>query len=130
MAESLFTIPRLAAWGAIALAVAGCLVVGSSAQYRSVVKNNEWRRTADGWEWVGTWPAPAIKIATKPRQPTPVVRHAQLRLDTHPAALALLQLVGVLLSLVAFRSQSSHGQDSIDWKSVLARSFRASVFGS
>jgi len=132
MDELFFPTPRLAAWGALALVISGCLVIGFSAPDRSLVKHDvqqdDWRRTANGWERISAWPTFTFDMAPRRPQPTPATPHAQHRFDTHPAVLALLQLVGVLLALVAFGSQSSRNQE--DWKSLLARSFRASAFGS
>jgi hypothetical protein len=84
-----------------------------------------WRRTAHGWEQTTDWQVSAIA------RPTATVTTARPRFDSHPAALALVQVVGTLLALYGFpvgASQPASG--SRNWLDLLARSFRASAFGS
>src|SRR5205823_5742326 len=113
--------------------------------------------TADGWERVSRWPSGAKGVGSRLRKSpatvgyfssqstpdslttgrrsgrpasTPRTHAARGRLDTHPAALALAQLIGTLLALMAFASPSASGQHrEPGWLAVFARSFRASVFG-
>jgi hypothetical protein len=80
---------------------------------------------AHGWEQTTDWQVSAIA------RPTATVTTARPRFDSHPAALALVQVVGTLLALYGFpvgASQPASG--SRNWLDLLARSFRASAFGS
>jgi hypothetical protein len=53
------------------------------------------------------------------------------RLDTHPAALTLFQILAILLAFNAFprHKHTDQAQPRDPWQSKLTRSFRASAFG-
>jgi hypothetical protein len=101
----------------------------------SLKPTDDWRRTAHGWERVSGWShavrSPAFTGSTASLRP-PAQRSIRSvnRTDTHPAALALAQLIGSMLSLAIFspRGRSLLGETSCT--ELLGRSFRASVFGS
>jgi hypothetical protein len=59
------------------------------------------------------------------------VKHvAGARIDTHPAALALIEIVGALAALYVFPSQRAHLLWAIDnLPTAIRSSFRASAFG-
>src|SRR5262245_35340374 len=107
--------------------VVGCFLIGWS--LLSMPKNSvdDWRRTAQGWEWMpGTASAferPAIAEVD--------LNVKRIRVDTHPAVLALFQLVATFLALSAFRHGRTQSVGNIrEWTVVVGRSFRASAFGS
>jgi len=105
--------------------VAGIFATDAGSPLKSF---DDWRRTPSGWERRSAWSAGAEGTTTHRRVESAAGKSS--RLDTHPAALALLQLVSALLSLAVFGPQ---GQRLLKEKPVsvlLARSFRASVFGS
>jgi hypothetical protein len=91
--------------------------------------SDDWRRTASGWERMGNWTMNA-SAAVFPllADHHPATAKAS-RFDTHPAVLAFGELVAVLLALYAFRSSPILPAAS-QWPALLARSFRASAFGS
>jgi hypothetical protein len=111
-----------------AFAVAGFLTVTG---WSKLPEGNadQWRRTAAGWERATQWPT-AIGLrrvstalqASSAKAPTPA------RYDTHPAVLALLQIVGTLTALRMFASPAP--QSFRGWLAMLTQSFRASAFGS
>jgi len=109
--------------------VAGTFVVDVGGWLQS---GNEWRRTAHGWERSDRWPSTTgtTQSAESPRSVTKGLGHNGHRTDAHPAALALTQLVASMLALAIFspRGQSMLSETSLS--AILARSFRASVFGS
>jgi hypothetical protein len=70
-------------------------------------------------------PAPPPTAGLKPNSQ----RHP--RLDTHPAALTLFQIIAILLAFNSFPRHNStdQRQPRDPWRSKLHRSFRASAFG-
>jgi hypothetical protein len=113
----------------VAAVVTG-LTVGGAHSERSN-RQDDWRRTAHGWERTIAWPKLPTESAKKSVRPLKSYRPWSIRLDTHPAGLALLQLVGGLAALAAFGpSRSAATAHRPHWKVILARSFRASAFGS
>ena len=105
--------------------IAGIFAVGTGNPLKST---DDWRRTPTGWEHRSAWSPGADTIAAHRRLEPATARSA--RLDTHPAGLALLQLVGALLSLAVFGPQGRRLLKERPFSALLARSFRASVFGS
>jgi hypothetical protein len=81
-----------------------------------------WRRTAHGWERVDAWQVPQ---ATWREAAKPV---STCRFDTHPAAIALLQIVAAGIALAFFPSRSPSAP--LGMQAAIARSYRASFFGS
>src|SRR5262245_52137274 len=103
MSRAPLTNTRLAAAGAIVLtAIAlSCLSVGGLGSPPTAGRD-DWRRTAHGWERTTAWrisAAPDRKI--NPAQ-TSKKAAKYTRFDTHPAALAFVQLIGALTALAAF----------------------------
>src|SRR5262245_42092092 len=96
---------RFAALGAVALVatVVGSLAIGSLATSHAT-KQDDWRRTSNGWERASGWPRALRRPVANERANSAVPRPASSRFDMHPAALALAQLVATLLGLVAFAS--------------------------
>jgi hypothetical protein len=84
--------------------------------------SDDWRRTAEGWERMTPRQSTAAPIPPNNAKP--------FRFDSHPAVLALCQLILSLfgLSLCHYRSSESRTGWS-DWLALLTRSFRASAFG-
>jgi hypothetical protein len=108
----------------IAVLVVGGISAFAAPTLRAEV---EWRRTARGWEKMEHWSSPNSHSAIE----SPAANRS--RWDTHPAGLALVQTVGVLLAMIAFpRPNQSVPSKWLqeDWRTVLRRSFRASLFGS
>jgi hypothetical protein len=89
---------------------------------------DEWRRTAHGWERSGAWLVAASDPVASLEKPL-IHLPAKTRFDTHPIALAFGQLVGTLLALFAVAPKTERTQHG-GLRSVISRSFRASVFGS
>src|SRR4051794_28466138 len=91
---------------------------------------DDWRRTSHGWERSSDWPKMARVHTTtrslQSRAPTP----SAARLYPHPAVLALFELAGSLLFLAAGRSGAKANTASPSLGTLVARSFRASAFGS
>jgi hypothetical protein len=81
-----------------------------------------WRRTAHGWERVDAWQVPSAtwREAARPA--------STYRFDTHPAAIALVQIVAAAIALAFFPSRPGTASDSM--QAAIARSYRASFFGS
>src|SRR5688572_14265312 len=83
------------------LAVAGCAILAvvvsgfwAPALARPATHvDDHWRRTSTGWEYVPDWRTAA--------PPTDVFA-ATGRIDSHPAALALLQVVAVITAFALF----------------------------
>jgi hypothetical protein len=69
------------------------LPAASSTGSVSVVHEDGWRRTAQGWEQISGWQSPAMEPATRPG-----------RFSVHPATIAVLQLLVSLLVLRLDRS--------------------------
>jgi hypothetical protein len=96
---------------------------------------DDWRRTAHGWERVRGWSnsARSSAIIESTASPRPVAERSIRNLnrtDAHPAALALTQLVGSMLSLAVFSPRGRSFLRETSFAMLLRRSFRASVFGS
>jgi hypothetical protein len=92
-----------------------------------------WRRTENGWERIASWQSQAMATAKVPNYPAPPISAKTIsRWDTHPAALALVQLAAVLFALL--RLPMSQGPRTTTAHSTpipqrIAKSFRASAFG-
>jgi hypothetical protein len=118
-------ISGLAFYSAVAaLAAAGFLALGAPLHKQPSPRIDDWRRTANGWERQEQWPI-STHIAVSQLRASPGPRTP---MNTHPAVLALGQLVGVFAVLGVFsplRSRQSRG-----WAAAVGRSFRASAFGS
>jgi len=126
------TLDRIATVGAIVLiaAVLSCLSIGASSSGRPL-PHDDWRRTAGGWERATAWPKPAVQWTSNRQSKLAKNRLSNGRLDTHPAALALVQLAGAIGALAASASSASRVRARRShWKAILTRSFRASAFGS
>ena len=107
------------------LTLLGGLALATAA---TATADENWRRTAQGWERIETWRAPqqtfGVSAVTSANAP---------RWDTHPAALAFIELAAVIAAMIAFPRPNQSAQWrwlKADWRAALAKSFRASVFGS
>jgi len=111
----------------VGLGLAGYFPLGGQ-----VSSGDEWRRTADGWQRIADWPSAKVSGRFVQASSARAVDRVQsARLDTHPAVLALVELVAILLALYSFpfgRQRPLTPRDG--WIRFLARSYRASVFGS
>jgi len=115
-----------AAVGAIVL-LAGLIFVSQATAKPAA---DDWRRTAHGWERSSDWPKIARhRIEARQLQPLAAI-HSTARIDVHPAALALFQLTASLLVLAASRAGATANATSPSLGTLVARSFRASAFGS
>src|SRR5262245_49423542 len=105
MGISSIFLSRFAALGAVALVatVVGSLAIGLLATSQPT-KQDDWRRTSNGWERASSWPRGLRWRVANERVHRAVPLAASTRFDMHPAALALAQLVATLLGLVAFAS--------------------------
>src|SRR5262249_14208821 len=117
---------------AVALVALGTVCGICHAWYaaRLGLADDGWRRTAQGWQYVGTWESNASWRESTPlsavsKAPAPAARH-HTRWDTHPAVLALAQVVIAIAALATFAVQR---QQRVSWPALIARSFRASAFG-
>ena len=109
-------------------AAAGSFYSARSATHRRV-PDDAWRRTASGWERARDWQPKPIKHVSAVAFENDV--SDARRWDTHPAALALAQVIGVL-SILKFVPRRNPTQSKA-WHqvpAVIARSYRASFFGS
>jgi hypothetical protein len=100
-----------------------------------VSSTDDWRRTANGWERTSNWSSTAWGATNRQvgeSQTGFVIRalNHRRRIDAHPAALALLQLIGSMLALAAFSPRGREILTDRPFFALIARSFRASVFGS
>jgi hypothetical protein len=89
-----------------------------------------WRRTASGWERRKDWAlidkGSVLYLASAGG---PIA--ASIRWDTHPAVLALVQIVVVVVGYATFPAQRRVGNATENsWRDAVAQSFQASVFGS
>ena len=110
----------------VAAALLGACIFAFFHSYDSSASVDDWRRTATGWERSTHWQLPAAQTQN-PAQLSPNRR----RFDTHPAVIALTQLTAALLVLTAFPTgRSIVTADPTAWPTQIARSFRASAFGS
>jgi hypothetical protein len=105
----------------------GTLLIFPARHSQPTASADPWRRTAKGWEKIDSThaarPERVWQSATAPQRSP--------RLDTHPAVVALGQILTVLLALAAFppgRRQQAWAIES--WSKAIRRSFRASAFGS
>jgi hypothetical protein len=116
-----------------AMAGAGFLTVTASSKLPAG-RAEQWRRTTVGWEHAAAWIKtndPRVIDLQSVSAPSPRTRATALtsrRYDTHPAVLALLQIVGTLTALAMFAAPVAPSFRG--WRAMLRQSFRASVFGS
>jgi hypothetical protein len=117
------------AW--LALAAGICLLYGCASPIEHIHHDDGWRRTASGWERTLDWHSVRLASFIRPSADSPPgVRVAGSRMDTHPAALALLELLGAMLALFAIPSQRVQLLSALaSLPAAIARSFRASAFG-
>jgi hypothetical protein len=134
MTELLDYYRKWLALAALAIGWTGfCLLCGLWLSRLATNPDDGWRRTELGWEHVAAWNEPAMATATVPvfHRPTPEPAKTSPRWDTHPAALALVQLGVAFFALFAMPA---------DWRLtdlrpltrlpvLIAKSFRASPFG-
>jgi len=112
--------------------LAGLYAAGTGGQLKS---SDDWRRTARGWERSGHWtsndrPVFRKELAESSHRFTERFVESGRRLDAHPAALALAQLTGSMLALAVFSPRGRSILKETPFSVLLARSFRASMFGS
>ena len=118
-----------------ALAVAVCLLGVAIQQVQSQPSAaDDWRRTNVGWERAGQWKMFASAQVSMPERDSDKNRDRQAmslqRLDTHPAVLALLQLVGVLVAVASYPAQGTlQAPAAPALGATVSKSFRASAFG-
>lgn len=120
---------------AIAVAAAGiCLLHGQTKRPQRITADDGWRRTSLGWERVDSWNA--LAQASSPIQAlraTSSTTAKSRRWDTHPAALALIQLGAAVFALFSLPLGWRPGESGISrWMArfprAIAASFRASAF--
>ena len=115
---------------AVVGAAAGSFLVPLNGN-RHGIRNEAWRRTASGWELASSWQIPVNGSTTHRTASNLTGSHApSLRLDTHPAALALLQLMAVFAALACCSRRSPLQAGMAGLPAIISRSFRASFFGS
>src|SRR5262245_28974636 len=107
----------------------GLIAVWCSGWFQdSVALNDCWRRTAVGWERTDDWSGPGNAASVSDAE-NPVTGSS--RYDSHPAALALAEIVLVGMAFYVFpRSQEPLATRSgKGWLALLSDSFRVSAFG-
>jgi hypothetical protein len=125
-------VQRLAVAALLFVSIGLCLLCLCWSQ--SAAKPDDgWRRTEHGWERIASWQSQAMATAKVPVYPAPpAASKPTSRWDTHPAALALVQLAAVLFALLRLpmtqgpRTTTAH---STPIPQRIAKSFRASAFG-
>jgi len=114
-------------WAAAGLAL---ILLGIAALWPS--RGDDWRRTANGWERALHWEVGASTFSLQATSQKPGHSLAQpARVDSHPAVIALVELVFSLLGLYwfPFGSSAATAFHCPNWRALLVRSFRASAFG-
>jgi hypothetical protein len=89
---------------------------------QTTAQHSDWRRTANGWERTDRWAVKPLALPLATHQAA-----VGTRLDPHPAAVALVQLVAVLAALAFFSRPLAHSRGLV---SAISSSYRASFFGS
>ena len=121
--------PRLgffALVGATGIFVVICIFLSDSLHHSAQgAKSDQWRRTAQGWERISSWQLSRayLDAAEAPKDPS------KWRSDSHPAALALLQIALIALGYYTFPPTRPPTNKSASWRVSLRNSFRASMFG-
>lgn len=113
------------------LALVAGVALHSAVWSRPGDASDSWRRTAQGWERAGNWNTKNKNSRSPHDSSAATARSASmLRLDMHPAALALGQLSAVLAALAFFSGRTSFaGSAWGHFPELVARSYRASFFG-
>ena len=109
-----------------------CLLCTGWNKPRATRADDGWRRTENGWERIAAWQNQATATASVPVYPAPPPpAHTTSRWDTHPAAVALVQLAIVLFALLRLPAggRSSPPHRTARLPQLIANSFRASAFG-
>ena len=123
----------LALWALVIGWTGVCLLCGMRHSPVATNADDGWRRTELGWEHVTSWSEPAMATAAVPvfHWPAPSPAKASSRWDTHPAALALVQLGVAFFALFAMPAdwRLTESMPLARLPGLIARSFRASPFG-
>jgi len=110
-----------------------CLLCGLWLSRLTNSADDGWRRTELGWEQVASWNERAMATAAVPvvHWPSPLPAKASPRWDTHPAALALVQLAVALFALFAMPADWRQAESKLLARlpELIAKSFRATPFG-
>lgn len=124
--------PWLAFAALIVASVGFCLLCACWNTRLASMSDDGWRRTEQGWERIAVWQSRAMATASIPTYPSPPPRtESTLRWDTHPAALAFVQLGVVLFALLRLPAGARPGTTDhpVKLPELVAKSFRASAFG-
>jgi hypothetical protein len=123
-------------WLAFAAVIVGsigfCLLSACWNTPKTSVADDGWRRTERGWERIASWQKSAMASSSVPVYPAPLpLPKLTNRWDTHPAALALVQLAIVLFALLRLPAgpRPSAPNQPARLPELIAKSFRASAFG-
>jgi hypothetical protein len=128
--------PLLILFGAYLLTASGLTATPHANKSNSSGTADDWRRTANGWERTQSWSSPSAwslfqtKATSAPAKPLRRPARSYTRLDTHPAALALVQLLASIFALTLFRDPQQNPVRLSCLPDIIARSFRSSAFGS
>jgi hypothetical protein len=102
--------------------VAAARILSAPAGKPAGTADDSWRRTAQGWERTDSWQVPQ---AAAPATDRPL---SACRFDTHPAAIALMQIVAAAAALAFFTNKPRPAPHGV--QATILRSYRASFFGS
>jgi hypothetical protein len=134
MTEQLYHLRNWLAFAALIVGSTGiCLLCGPWISPQTTSADDGWRRTERGWERVVASNQPAMATTTVPvfHSPPPLSAKSSHRWDTHPAALALVQLTAGIFALFARPGSWRLSESSFLSRlpALIAKSFRASAFG-
>ena len=103
-----------------------------SSAKNAATADDGWRRTTAGWEHTDVWNSGWASFFRRspPVEGSPLKSAA--RYDSHPAALALAEIILIILGFYAFpiRRAGTEGGSAQSWQARIVASFRASAFGA
>lgn len=115
-----------ALFGASGIFVVVCIFLSDSLHHSAqAARTDQWRRTAQGWERISSWNV----LRASPNAEKSPNASSKWRSDSHPAALALLQIALIALGYYKFPPTRPTTKDAASWRTTLRNSFRASMFG-
>ena len=106
-------------------------MVSAAAKGDAARPDDGWRRTAAGWERTNHWQSAWVASFRPASLATSNSAANHSRYDAHPATVAFAETLLILFGFYTFPFPPATTPSSRkSWRSLLAASFRASVFGS